>query len=208
MQTNDTTTPEATSGSATWDVTKWYLEMRHPDELRGRPAPPGDIAVVRTAIPSPEFSRFLYTAVGGDWYWTERLPWDYERWLRHLSRPELETWVLYRSGTPAGYIELEAQQAGHVEIVYFGLLPGFIGQGLGGHLLTIGVQRAWAMGARRVWLHTCSLDSPHALANYQARGFRVYREERTQIAARTAPPTRSSAGDGHRAVQHEHRASP
>ena len=30
------------------------------------------------------------------------------------------------------------------------------------------------MGASRVWVHTCSLDGPTALANYQARGFRLY----------------------------------
>ena len=33
------------------------------------------------------------------------------------------------------------------------------------------------MGAQRVWVHTCSLDHPHALANYQARGFRIFRVE-------------------------------
>jgi hypothetical protein len=33
------------------------------------------------------------------------------------------------------------------------------------------------MGARRVWVHTCSLDHPGALANYLARGFRVFKEE-------------------------------
>ena len=26
----------------------------------------------------------------------------------------------------------------------------------------------------RVWLHTCNLDGPHALSNYQKRGFRIY----------------------------------
>jgi hypothetical protein len=31
------------------------------------------------------------------------------------------------------------------------------------------------MGARRVWVHTCDLDHPRALANYQARGFEVFR---------------------------------
>jgi ribosomal protein S18 acetylase RimI-like enzyme len=159
------------------DLTTWYLEMRHPDELRGRAVPEGDITVMRAAIPSPAFSRFLYTAVGADWHWTERLNWDDDRWQRYLARPEVETWVAYLSGTPAGYLELEAQRDGDVEIVYFGLLPGFIGRGLGGYHLTVGVQRAWAMGARRVWLHTCSLDGPHALANYQARGFRIYRSE-------------------------------
>ena len=168
------------------DVTTWYLELRRPGELRGRPAPQVDVTVIRAAIPSPELSRFLYTAVGGDWYWTDRLDWDYGRWRTYLARPEVETWVAYASGTPAGYVELEAQVAGDVEIVCFGLLPAFIGRGLGGHLLTVGAQRAWAMGADRVWLHTCSLDGPHALANYQARGFCIYHTETTR---RALPPT-------------------
>ncbi|MGJ5628209.1 hypothetical protein [Nostoc sp. CALU 1950] len=43
--------------------------------------------------------------------------------------------------------------------------------------LSVGVEKAWAMGAKRVWVHTCSLDSGHALANYQARGFQLYKEE-------------------------------
>jgi hypothetical protein len=33
------------------------------------------------------------------------------------------------------------------------------------------------MGATRVWLHTCTLDSPVALPNYEARGFVRYRSE-------------------------------
>jgi hypothetical protein len=32
-----------------------------------------------------------------------------------------------------------------VEIAYFGLLPRFAGRGLGGHLLTFTLQRAWQM---------------------------------------------------------------
>ena len=189
MQEDAIAAHAAASSSPARDVTKWYLEMCQREELRGRPAPEGDIAVVRSAIPSPEFSRFLYTSVGGAWHWTDRLAWDASRWHDYLVRPQVETWVAYVSGTPAGYIELEAQEHGDVEIVYFGLLPGFIGRGLGGHLLTVGVQRAWAMGARRVWLHTCSLDSPHALANYQARGFRVYHKE---TAPRETPAARPS----------------
>ena len=62
----------------------------------------------------------------------------------------------------------------NIEVAYFGLLPRFIGMRLGGYLLSVGVERAWAQAAKRVWVHTCSLDGPHALANYQARGFRVY----------------------------------
>jgi GNAT superfamily N-acetyltransferase len=57
------------------------------------------------------------------------------------------------------------------------LAPGFIGKGLGKWLLTRAVQEAWVLGATRVWLHTCTLDHPSALANYQARGFAPYLTE-------------------------------
>jgi len=30
----------------------------------------------------------------------------------------------------------------------------------------------------RVWLHTCTLDGPHALTNYHARGFVPYKPTR------------------------------
>ena len=33
------------------------------------------------------------------------------------------------------------------------------------------------MQPRRVWVHTCDLDHPNALVNYQARGFSVYKVE-------------------------------
>jgi hypothetical protein len=42
----------------------------------------------------------------------------------------------------------------------------------------IAVDLAW-LGTRRVWGHTCSLDYLYALANYQARGLQVYREDVT-----------------------------
>jgi hypothetical protein len=42
----------------------------------------------------------------------------------------------------------------------------------------IAVDLAW-LGTRRVWVHTGSLDHPCALANYQARGLQVYREDMT-----------------------------
>jgi GNAT superfamily N-acetyltransferase len=66
---------------------------------------------------------------------------------------------------------------GSVEIVLFGLVAAAQGQGLGKWLLTRAVDEAWAMGATRVWLHTCTLDSPVALPNYEARGFVRYRSE-------------------------------
>lgn len=159
------------------EVTIYYLEMNDPAELRPSRGPRRELEVVRAEIPLPELNRFLYTAVGGGWHWVDRLEWTRARWLEYLDRPEVETWVAWVRGTPAGYFELETQSGGDVEIVYLGLLPQFLGQGLGGPLLTHAVERAFVLGAARVWVHTCTLDHPAALANYRARGLRLYKEE-------------------------------
>ncbi|MGW2055313.1 GNAT family N-acetyltransferase [Streptomyces sp. NPDC001840] len=176
-------------------VTTWSLEQTSPADLRPAAGPPGEVRIVRAEVPSPEFSRFLYTAVGGDVHWTDRLPLSYTRWYELLSRPGTETWVAYERGTPAGFIELEAQPEGTVEIAYFGLLPAFRGRRIGGHLLSYGTARAWDLSDRwpgreptkRVWLHTCSKDGPHALANYERRGFTLFDTKVTQE-PETNPP--------------------
>jgi GNAT superfamily N-acetyltransferase len=162
-------------------VTTYHLEMLDPAQLRPAPRRALEAQLQQAEIPCPELNRFLYTAVGGDWYWIDRLSWSYDQWIEYLKRSELETWVAHVSGTPAGYYELERQSEDNGELVYFGLLPQFIGRGLGGTLLTSAVQRAWAMGAARVWVHTGSLDGPTALANYQARGFRIFKEEIDEV---------------------------
>jgi GNAT superfamily N-acetyltransferase len=154
-------------------ITTWYLEMPSPDRLRpGRP-PSQEPLLMRVEHPSPEYSRFFYRSVGGNWYWIDRLEWSYDEWQRWAE--QVETWVAYVGGTPAGYFELQTWRDGTVNIALFGLLPWAIGQGLGGWLLTRAVERAWELGPPRVGVNTCSLDGPHALANYQARGFTITR---------------------------------
>ncbi|MDV9188831.1 GNAT family N-acetyltransferase [Streptomyces sp. SR27] len=164
-------------------LTTWSLEQTSPSDLRPSPVPEGgDITVTRAEVPSPEYSRYLYTAVGGDIRWNDRLPLTYKQWQEIVEKPGTETWVAYEKGTPAGYVELAAQADGVVEIAYFGLIPAFRGRRIGGHLLSYGVARAWDLAGRwpgreetkRVWVHTCSLDGPHAMANYERRGFRLF----------------------------------
>lgn len=152
-----------------------FLEMLEPSWLvPAGPRSPFDLRQVRE--PCPALSRFLYREVGGAWQWTERLSWDEEAWMRWLDRPQLETWLALVEGNPIGYSELEAD-GDEVQIAYFGLLPQFIGRGYGGALLSRVIERAWAMGAGRLWVHTCSLDHPAALANYEKRGFRQYQQK-------------------------------
>lgn len=170
------------------DVTITYLEMTSISQLRPRKINDNDFKISEVKIPLPEYNRFFYTAVGGDYYWVDRLKWNHKQWLDWLQRPEVHTWAAYYQGTPAGYFELEEQPDNNVEVAYFGLIPQFSGRGLGGHLLTVTIEKAWALGAQRVWVHTCSLDSPAALQNYEARGFRVYREDSYTAELPETPP--------------------
>jgi GNAT superfamily N-acetyltransferase len=143
-----------------------------------RPARPVEGFEARP-LPRPDaaLSRSMYDRVGGPWQWTDRLGWGIARWRAHLAQPSISTWLGYLEGEEVGYAEL-AREGGDVEIASFGLLPGFAGRGMGGALLAAVTEAAWDDGAERVWLHTCSLDSPAALPAYEARGFRRY-DERT-----------------------------
>jgi GNAT superfamily N-acetyltransferase len=98
-------------------------------------------------------------------------------------------WLLSYETVPAGFAELERSADGVVEIVYFGLLPDFIGRGVGRAFLDAVVARAWDGGAGRVWLHTCTLDHPRALSHYLSAGFRVVREEAYTARLETPVPT-------------------
>ena len=172
-------------------VTTYYLELRGLEEFKpsGRDVP--DLEIREARIASPELGRFLYTAVGHAWRWTERLSWPYSKWSAHLERPEVEVWIAYLDGVIAGYVELERQPGESVEIVCFGLLRQFMGRGIGGLLLCDTVERAFGKGARRVWLHTCSLDSPRAFENYRARGFKLFNEQTT---LEDVPPAPTEGG--------------
>ncbi|EKX67100.1 GNAT family N-acetyltransferase [Streptomyces ipomoeae] len=187
-------------------VTTWSLEQTSPSDLLPAAASEGDdVRVVRSEVPSPEFSRFLYASVGGDIRWVDRLAWSYARWEEYLNRPGVETWVAYDRGTPAGYVEFEAQDDGVVEIGYFGLIPAFRGRRIGGHLLSYGTARAWDLAERwpelpptkRVWLHTCSRDGEHAMGNYLRRGFKLFDTKVTEEAEVAAPgPWPGAQGPG------------
>jgi hypothetical protein len=148
---------------------------------------PEEVRLDRAIGVSPEYARFLYGLVGGPWHWTDRLGWSREQWVDELSVPGSEFWILYGEGVPLGYVHLHPVTAGDgtdVEIRYFGLAEGAIGRSLGGRLLEHGIQAAWSLSERfelprvtHVWVHTCTLDGPAALANYQARGFVVVAAE-------------------------------
>lgn len=161
------------------EVTRTYLEMTTPGELRPAPVVP-ELKVERVEACPISFFRYLYREVGRPHRWTDRLDWTDDRIREHLAGPVF-LWVGYEHGAPAGYFELRRCPDESVEIAYFGLLPEYVGRGRGKYLLTRAVEEAWALGATRVWLHTCTLDHPAALPNYLRRGFRPTGTEVYQV---------------------------
>lgn len=156
-------------------TTVTHLEMCSPDELKAKPCPSPSAATYLVPVPSLEINRFFYFSVGEEWGWFERRIWSIADWRRYLCRPELSTWLLTWDSQPVGYCELEQQPEDSVELVYFGILPDHTQKKLGGWFLSEMVKQAWTAGAKRVWVHTCDLDHPAALANYLARGFKTFK---------------------------------
>jgi GNAT superfamily N-acetyltransferase len=169
------------STTTTIEVTRTYLEMRDPAQLQAARCDDPRIHVEQLPECSPSFFRQLYVEVGRNYHWIDRLPWTDEDVVAHLSQAEISLWLMTDDSATAGYFELRRCEDGSVEIAYFGLLPKFIGRGLGKYLLTRAVEQSWAEGANRVWLHTCTLDDPAALPNYLKRGFQPFKSEKYSV---------------------------
>lgn len=163
-------------GMPTVTVTRTYLEMRSPAELKPAGEARPEVRLERVVDCPWHFYRYLYVEVGRQYNWRDRLSWTERQFRDWLAGPS-SIWLLTVAGAPAAFFELRKSEDGAVEIAYFGVLPEFLGIGLGKLLLTRAAEEAWALGASRVWLHTCTLDHPAALPNYLKRGFHAVREE-------------------------------
>ncbi len=152
-------------------------------EMLAPPAPPAlapprdDVAIVRAHRPTVSFYRFLYNTVGEPWLWGDRRKLSDEALAAVVQHPAVEVFVLHVAGVPAGYSELDRRVEGEVEIGYFGIMPEFLHQKLGPYLLDWTIRTAWSYAPRRLWVHTCTLDHPRALAMYERAGFRAYKTE-------------------------------
>ncbi len=153
-----------------------YLQMLARPE-RVVPPPREGLAVVHAKKPTVAYYRFLYDGVGRDYGWPRCTKLSDAELAALLNDPRLEVHVLTVEGVTAGFAELDRRTEGEIELVQFGLLPGFIGQGLGRYFLRWTIDKAWSYGPRRVWLHTCTQDHPAALPNYLKAGFAISKEE-------------------------------
>ena len=117
--------------AADLDVVTTYMEMTERPTRPTVPCPPGQYAVLRLERPSVTFYRYLYSQVGERWMWSDRRKMSDEALDAAINAEGIEIYVLYASGEPAGYVELDRRAKPDIRIAYFGLAPFFIGRGLG-----------------------------------------------------------------------------
>lgn len=117
----------------------------------------------------------LYSAVGKEWGWSGRLLMTKDELVQLLQSSKSEIWLMKDGEQIQGFFELDLSESNSVEIVYLGLIPEFIGKGLGKKLLNAAITKASKKGAN-VWLHTCEFDHENALAVYQKAGFEINSE--------------------------------
>ncbi len=152
-----------------------HLEMLAPPALS--PEPSHAWTVRRVAEPRLDWYRDLYTRVGADWIWSSRLLMDDADLTAAIDVDGVEVYALVHNGRDEGLLELDFRAPGTCEIVFFGVTAKLIGSGAARALMDHALRRAWSKPVGRVWLHTCTFDSPRALGFYQRAGFRPFRRQ-------------------------------
>ena len=163
-------------------VERNYLEINSIKELNE----PNDL--------SPEYSihlvepddfklnKFFYKNVGKSHHWVDRLIWTDKQWTNYTSNQNVKTFILKNKNDLAGYFELIIHKdEKEVEIAYLGLLKEYQNQKLGSCLLSSAIKNSFLEKAKRVWVHTCSLDHKNALKNYLSRGMKIFKKETISI---------------------------
>jgi GNAT superfamily N-acetyltransferase len=163
-------------------ATVTYLAMEKRPVLPPPPPPLLKTAILRAENAPVHFYRYLYDAVGRDYFWIERRLWSDDKLRALLHDPKVAFYTLYIGGVPGGMVEFDFREPHVAQISYFGLMPHFIGRRVGPWFLHQAVELAWAQPVRRVLVNTCTLDHKRALATYQRAGFVPYaRADRTVI---------------------------
>lgn len=152
------------------------LEMR--DRPRPEPMPAMPFRLNRWKKPSLDAYRTLFRRVGEPWLWFSRLVMADAALAAIIHDPQVDIYaVTDRAGVEVGLLELDFRQPPDCELGFFGLVPDLTGKGVGRWLMAQAKALAWRKDVTRVWVHTCTLDSPSALGFYIRSGFTPYGRE-------------------------------
>lgn len=154
------------------------LEMRVAPRSMPAALLPAGLALRRVERPAVDWYRELFRRIGEPWLWHSRLRLGNEALGLILSDRAVEIWACSapaeaagEARTDVGLVELDFREPDACELAFFGLTIPWTGRGVGQPLMAHALSRAWARPIGRLWVHTCTLDHPAALAFYVRSGF-------------------------------------
>ena len=166
------------------DVDRSFLEINSIKNLKRSKNPGPNFKISEVNPPDFQLNKFFYKQIGKKHRWVDRLVWEDKKWIEFVENPRVKTFILKDNNNLAGYYEtIRDVDKDQSEIAYFGILEEFRSKKYGSYLLSNAIKSKLKDGAKRVWVHTCSLDHENALKNYLARGMKVFKEEKIKISA-------------------------
>jgi len=137
-------------------------------------AAPDGVTLDRITQPDSAWYLSLFRAIGAPWLWTSRLKMPIAELNDILTHPDVHIHAVRKDGQDIGLVELDFRRPDCNEIAFFGLISTATGQGYGRWMMEQAIAKAFTHRKIRLFLHTCTLDSPAALPFYQRCGFRAY----------------------------------
>ena len=157
-----------------------HLEMTAEPQLPQFTPAANRYALLRAVTPPVHFYRYLHDTVGEPYIWLRRKQMSDTDLLKIIHDSRVEIFILYCDGVPAGFVELDFRNMPIADLALAGLVPEFIGRGLGAYLIGEAIKIAWSRAPDKLIVQTCTLDHPRALPLYQRLGFTpIGREEVT-----------------------------
>tara|TARA_B100000700_G_scaffold292534_1_gene352635 strand:+ start:217 stop:723 length:507 start_codon:yes stop_codon:yes gene_type:complete len=165
-------------------VKRFFLEIKNLDNKKKIFKIKNNIKFLLEKKNKFDLNKFFYKQIGSDHFWRDRLAWSDKDWLKYVSNPNLETWIMLKNNDLVGFYEKEFHPSkNEVELINLGILKEYRGKKLGSLLVKHVVQNSLNDNQERIWVHTCSLDHKFALDNYLSRGFQVFKEEEINYVA-------------------------
>jgi GNAT superfamily N-acetyltransferase len=157
-----------------------YLEMNNAPEPDPWAKEQSKLELLDLGHIEPSDYKTLFRKIGSDWLWFSRLRMTDSELAATLASPSLRIFGLYEKGnrsTVIGMLELNWNEPDNVEVAFLGVIPEMIGRGGGRYLMSHAIDMFRRSSAKRIWLHTCTLDHPKVLDFYQKAGFRPFKRE-------------------------------
>jgi GNAT superfamily N-acetyltransferase len=159
-------------------VQRFFLEIKKEQFLSKNPIVHEKPKVYLDKEKDININKFFYRQIGKDHFWRDRLLWSDKEWHKYLDKTNLDIGIMKLDKKLIGFFEQEFhKKKNEIELIQMGILKEYQGKKFGSFLLEYIIHKAFVRNAERVWVHTCSLDHKHALDNYLAKGFKIFKEE-------------------------------